>query len=362
MVKNKNSHVSTKIKLDCGNCGIEFFRKEKEVNNSIKNGQKNFYCSRRCFNEYRIKIKPTVICSNCGRVFKRFKSVVEKNKKFNFCSAKCSKEYIQKNPSCLHNYDKNSLVNCSYCNKEIRRKKSQRERCQNFFCSKSCEGKWKSENSIGVKSPNYKNGSCSKYKVCVHCKESFVVEKNGRKKYCSEECMRADMSKRAVRPEVVTAACSFCNKKHKMLKRLFREYKRRGIQKTFCSEECLRNWQKTLRGEKNYRYKKDRRGMDERKVARQSAEMADWRLYIYARDNYTCQLCGDHKHKGHDVTLNAHHIKMFSVYPELRFDTQNGVCLCESCHNKIRGKEEEYEEVFYKIVEKNSLRLKERGL
>lgn len=55
-----------------------------------------------------------------------------------------------------------------------------------------------------------------------------------------------------------------------------------------------------------------------------------WREAVYKRDKYTCQECGDNK----GGNLNAHHIKPFSLYPELRFEICNGLTLCISCHKK----------------------------
>ena len=69
---------------------------------------------------------------------------------------------------------------------------------------------------------------------------------------------------------------------------------------------------------------------------RKSEEYKNWRMRVFERDDFKCQVCG--KVGGE---LNAHHIKEFSKYPELRFKVDNGITLCVKCHKKIHNRKKD---------------------
>lgn len=64
----------------------------------------------------------------------------------------------------------------------------------------------------------------------------------------------------------------------------------------------------------------------------------EWRISVYKRDNFTCQYCNDNKANN----IEAHHIKSFAKYPNLRYDIDNGITLCKTCHKEIHKNKQEH--------------------
>lgn len=88
----------------------------------------------------------------------------------------------------------------------------------------------------------------------------------------------------------------------------------------------------TLKRSGKFHYKYNPNLTESERQARdmQNGKIRKWRDKVYARDNYTCQIC--HKKGG---KLNAHHIFSWNKYEDKRFDLKNGITLCENCHKKF---------------------------
>lgn len=132
-----------------------------------------------------------------------------------------------------------------------------------------------------------------------------------------------------------------------------REYKS-GIKKSKICKKChnkvigkigskaLEKKNKNQEGPKNHMYGVRRFGKDgsnykpektdeERMQERIIPGYKDWRISVYERDSYKCQICGD----GRGGNLIAHHLDGYHWCREKRLDTGNGVTLCDDCHREF---------------------------
>lgn len=76
---------------------------------------------------------------------------------------------------------------------------------------------------------------------------------------------------------------------------------------------------------------------------KQSAKGVEWMLKVKTRDGFKCLKCGSQKN------VQAHHIEPWKENENRRFDIENGITLCSSCHMR----EERFLEISKKIRPKD---------
>ena len=61
-----------------------------------------------------------------------------------------------------------------------------------------------------------------------------------------------------------------------------------------------------------------------------------WKQAVKLRSNYTCEHCGRNNNTlnalGKRWQLHSHHILTRRAYPNMKYDLDNGCCLCVNCH------------------------------
>lgn len=181
--------------------------------------------------------------------------------------------------------------------------------------------------------------------ICQQCGDTFTGHTK-KQKYCSHKCARIPAGlKRRRRKSCICRICDkafehtayregkYCSKECWSNRRKKRSCLNCGAviesytAKKFCSTKCT----KAYHVGSNAPAWKDGKSL-ERERARLSSKVKAWRKTVYARDAYTCQHCGQQQ-----GSLHAHHIKPWASHPELRFEVDNGLTLCESCHGKVHG-------------------------
>lgn len=150
---------------ECKNCGKIFTPKLKS--------QK--FCCYDCRYHYTYNHNfVNVICTNCGKEFKRHKDGIKHNQNI-YCSRKCELEHKHK--------EYNEIRHCEMCNTEFEVKKKSNQR----FCSRRCQHKWQTT-QVGKLNPRYADITTK----CDYCGKQFHTHQykldTNRNNFCSVEC------------------------------------------------------------------------------------------------------------------------------------------------------------------------------
>ena len=189
--------------------------------------------------------------------------------------------------------------------------------CSNIFfgrkerklCSRKCQTKWSKGKKFGMGKPKNR-----KISVCLICKNEFEHWAGRKAKYCSRNCWNK-------RNPQILFYCLNCGKE-------FWDWKSGRDKNVFCSQSCANGFNQ--RGNKAHFWKGGKTRLS--KLLRTRTLYLDWRQKVFKRDDYTCQVCGIKSGLGKRVYIQAHHIKEFSLYPDLIYDISNGKTLCKNCH------------------------------
>ena len=189
-------------------------------------------------------------------------------------------------------------IKCDTCGKDFEKYESKLSK--HNFCCRECYLKFHSKEVPECK--------------CIICGKIFKGSKYNANKYCSRDCYNKDhMIKNKERK------CPKCGK----------IFIAKTSEDKYCSWECYNQDRHMPKGKDHWNWKGGISILDDN---RDSNDYKLWRQKIYERDNFKCVKCGS-KEK-----INAHHILAWKYYPDLRYNIDNGITLCEKCHIKIHQK------------------------
>lgn len=148
--------------------------------------------------------------------------------------------------------------------------------------------------------------------------------KRNANQFCSHDCYSE--WKKSIKGEIhplygrVQHTCSQCNTVF-----LTHPHRLERSEELFCSKSCHNDWMhENQRGENNPSWM----GGTTKWPGRGSGlrDYRELRDDVFERDDNVCTDCGSKEN------LELHHIKQWSIYPELRFDRDNCRTLCTTCH------------------------------
>lgn len=170
-----------------------------------------------------------------------------------------------------------------------------------------------------------------------------IVSEETRKKMSSSH-IGMNQSKESI-IKIKKARAKQIMKKGRICSKEIREKIGLGNKGKKISEETRKKISNSMKGDKTHLWKG---GItEENDIIRTSMEYKAWRVSIFERDGFKCQMPGCDNQERY---LEAHHIYKFSDYKELRFDINNGITLCKKCHNKTKRREKKFIDLFKGII------------
>lgn len=286
------------------------------------------FCSLKCLGESQKK-RLEMRCANCNKPIVRPVSQIE-GREYVYCNQDCRTHHLKVLMKGEGNPNYNRVkTQCGYCKKVIKEIPYKVNNQKHIYCSDKCFREHRRILMTGVLNPNYVRIALN----CEICGKEFPRKpgeaKRSKKKYCSRKCYdRALTEYNYSRKAGEMYPCSICGEPIYATKA-----KRQSRKYYYCSRECKnQGWSLFFSGPNNPRWREDK--TQEVRIKERLLEgYKAWRTVVYERDKYTCKCCEDDK----GGNLVAHHKNGWDNFPHQRFDVDNGITLCKTCHKEFHS-------------------------
>ena len=193
---------------------------------------------------------------------------------------------------------------CPTCGTIIDIPPSQAKRRKSLYCSEACRQQ-------GLSQP------------CAVCGNPFYAPKcRAGRRTCSKDCGSILSGRTRKRDDLPLATCTQCgNVFHRPPSKLSRS------QNVFCSGQCRADYRSIHENGPN-----SPRWLNGIGRSRHTT----WAKRVKQAADYQCQVCGDSP-KG--IRLHAHHIEGYEPHYEGAITTDDGICLCATCHVRLHAKQ-----------------------
>ena len=276
------------------------------------------------------------VCKDCGELKLSIEFSKKNKSNFKIRQSQCKK--------CLYEKSKKYKCICKQCNEEFSAPKK-----NSIFCSRECEGKWRSENLVGENHPSYNSIKC----YCEYCGEEIYKTpyeiKTKKHLFCSRECKDKWYKENSVGENHplysrIYYNCEWCGKETNTNK-----YEYDKVKNHFCCQMCADKFHREqMKGKYNPNITQEERELSKQRLLK--PEYKEWRKQVLKRDNYTCQLTGQV-----GGSLEVHHLDCYADFKDKRTDVNNGITLSKEVHklfHKIYGNKhntkEQFEEFEYR--------------
>jgi len=245
-------------------------------------------------------------------------------------------------------------IECTNCRKEMNLKPSRISRAKNNFCSTECHDEYRRKikyqemsEKVGM---DFKSWLIQKY--LVEQKPTSEISKvlYGDDKKCKSSVKRwldkfeIEMrhGSEAIKTQWIDNDERRVKASEKIKDTLLRKDVREKLNKIQQTKEYKLKSRNAKLGKNNPMYGvtgenhprwNPERTHEQRVAERKTLKDKRWRISVFERDKYICQNCGYDK----GGCLVAHHLNSYDKHKKDRYDIDNGITLCVTCHKEFHS-------------------------